>query len=866
MALATKCPHCNTIFRVAADQLKLRGGIVRCGSCALVFDGNAALVEPAPKPTPVIPDVVAETPPAKPAISEYVHGSPVDFEIDFDEEPAAAPAAAAAAAAKPAEAGPAAAPPAVWRTATTPAAGTPSVASAPAPAPVAAQPAAKAPTPDDIAIAAVARAFAAATTHPAPVPASPPPQSPAAEAPASPLPQPAEPSPAAAPVAARTTTRAPSSPPTRSLLDVVSPDAAFTAAAEPSPPLVPDHKATGATPAQARSAAGPSSLADLVAPDAIFAATAEESPPLAPAPTTQAPSAAGSAPLSDVLSPDATFSAATETAPAAAAPATPAPRTTFTPTPAPTPAAAPPLAPVAESLPEAPLEVEAPSPAIATPQPHDDVPAEPVQAAEESTLAPEQVPAFEAPSAQATGEAAHPTQQALAVETPPDLDENSAEPPHVAEDSTLAPEPVPVVEAPTSVDHAVPPADTEVPPVQVTEEHTLPPYQEEAPAELPVAAEENAPPQEDAPAFAAPAPQDEEHAAAEAGEQAGAALVDALDQWSADSTPPDGRVEPSLDTPQEHLVVAVLDDAHHLEDLPSDEQPEPVAPVAETETHAASEPWSLSEPDQTALHAVAAVNTDAPDDGASVTDEEPVEQPKSRRERALKRAKSRRDASGPAAEHEVFAPEENGPPQESSAEDVAARMRAIAGVADDGEPAAEDLDHSDLSFVKRVDRSQRYGKALTITMAVGVPILLAGLVLQAATTFRDTLAANYPQLKPALAAVCQPLGCKIALPTQLDALSVEPGELASMTENTFSFSTVLRNQSKTPQAWPHVELTLNDNADKPVLRRVFAPHEYLPSPNEADKGFGPRSEQSIKLYFELKELKASGYHIAIFYP
>jgi hypothetical protein len=190
-------------------------------------------------------------------------------------------------------------------------------------------------------------------------------------------------------------------------------------------------------------------------------------------------------------------------------------------------------------------------------------------------------------------------------------------------------------------------------------------------------------------------------------------------------------------------------------------------------------------------------------------------------------------------------------------------MRAISGV---DETAAEDIDHSDLSFVKRVDRSQKYGKAVSVTMAVGVPILLAGLVLQAATTFRDTLAANYPQLKPALAAVCQPLGCKIALPTQLDALSVEPGELASMTENTFSFSTVVRNQSKTPQAWPHIELTLNDNADKPVLRRVFAPSEYLPSPTEAEKGFGPRSEQSIKLYFELKELKASGYHIAIFYP
>ena len=45
MALATKCPHCNTTFRVASDQLKLRGGIVRCGTCQQVFDGNAALVD-----------------------------------------------------------------------------------------------------------------------------------------------------------------------------------------------------------------------------------------------------------------------------------------------------------------------------------------------------------------------------------------------------------------------------------------------------------------------------------------------------------------------------------------------------------------------------------------------------------------------------------------------------------------------------------------------------------------------------------------------------------------------------------------------------------------------------------------------------
>ena len=69
MALATQCPHCGTLFRVAADQLKLRGGIVRCGACQQVFDGNAGLVDlntpPSSPPSPpvaepaIAPDVPA---------------------------------------------------------------------------------------------------------------------------------------------------------------------------------------------------------------------------------------------------------------------------------------------------------------------------------------------------------------------------------------------------------------------------------------------------------------------------------------------------------------------------------------------------------------------------------------------------------------------------------------------------------------------------------------------------------------------------------------------------------------------------------------------------------------------------------------
>jgi predicted Zn finger-like uncharacterized protein len=43
MALAARCPHCRALFRVVADQLKLRGGLVRCGECRHVFDAIGSL-------------------------------------------------------------------------------------------------------------------------------------------------------------------------------------------------------------------------------------------------------------------------------------------------------------------------------------------------------------------------------------------------------------------------------------------------------------------------------------------------------------------------------------------------------------------------------------------------------------------------------------------------------------------------------------------------------------------------------------------------------------------------------------------------------------------------------------------------------
>src|SRR5690606_34548840 len=77
MALATRCPHCATTFRVAHDQLKLRAGLVRCGACKQIFNGVENLLGPelpapakpsgmpVPRP-PVPPPAPSATPPSPP--------------------------------------------------------------------------------------------------------------------------------------------------------------------------------------------------------------------------------------------------------------------------------------------------------------------------------------------------------------------------------------------------------------------------------------------------------------------------------------------------------------------------------------------------------------------------------------------------------------------------------------------------------------------------------------------------------------------------------------------------------------------------------------------------------------------------------
>ncbi|WP_420476106.1 DUF3426 domain-containing protein [Noviherbaspirillum sp. ST9] len=181
---------------------------------------------------------------------------------------------------------------------------------------------------------------------------------------------------------------------------------------------------------------------------------------------------------------------------------------------------------------------------------------------------------------------------------------------------------------------------------------------------------------------------------------------------------------------------------------------------------------------------------------------------------------------------------------------------------------AEAAEYEEPSFVKQGRRKERIGQALHVFMAIGSIVLFIGLIAQGGYVFRDQIAAWFPSTKQALMNACSKLGCQVGLPAQIESVSIESSELQSLAPdtNTFSLTVLLRNHGATPQAWPNIELTLNDNNEKPLARRVFVPREYLSEPADLKKGFNPRSEQAVKVHFELAQLKASGYRVYLFYP
>ncbi len=152
--------------------------------------------------------------------------------------------------------------------------------------------------------------------------------------------------------------------------------------------------------------------------------------------------------------------------------------------------------------------------------------------------------------------------------------------------------------------------------------------------------------------------------------------------------------------------------------------------------------------------------------------------------------------------------------------------------------------------------------------AIAAFLLLLLLLAQAVHFFRIDLAARQPRLKPVLTGYCKLLGCSVPLPQRADLMSIESSDLEAdpAHANQITLNALLHNRAPYPQAFPHLELTLNDTQDKPLARRIFRPKDYLPPLENEQAGLLANHEISVRLYLSTADIRPTGYRLVLFYP
>ena len=150
----------------------------------------------------------------------------------------------------------------------------------------------------------------------------------------------------------------------------------------------------------------------------------------------------------------------------------------------------------------------------------------------------------------------------------------------------------------------------------------------------------------------------------------------------------------------------------------------------------------------------------------------------------------------------------------------------------------------------------------------GALILFLSLAALGVFEYRAALATRYPDLRPAMQAACEQIGCSV--PWQNDELAVklEDSELLEIPgqPGLITLSTRIRNLSDHPQEFPQLQLTLTDIDGQASVRRVFAPADYLGRALKAGDVMPARGDTLVSLRLEAKRVKPTGYELLLFYP
>lgn len=167
-------------------------------------------------------------------------------------------------------------------------------------------------------------------------------------------------------------------------------------------------------------------------------------------------------------------------------------------------------------------------------------------------------------------------------------------------------------------------------------------------------------------------------------------------------------------------------------------------------------------------------------------------------------------------------------------------------------------------FVRRADRAAFWRRTpVRLALAAAAALLGAALLAQIGHAAHDRLAAHWPTLEPALAALCQVSGCRIEPLKQIDRLSVDSAGL-TLVEGAplYRLQVVLRNRADTALGVPALELSLEDAQGVLVSRRVLQPGDLGLDSAVVAAG----AQMPIAVTLAARDRRIVGYHVELFYP
>jgi hypothetical protein len=150
---------------------------------------------------------------------------------------------------------------------------------------------------------------------------------------------------------------------------------------------------------------------------------------------------------------------------------------------------------------------------------------------------------------------------------------------------------------------------------------------------------------------------------------------------------------------------------------------------------------------------------------------------------------------------------------------------------------------------------------LPVFVTVAASLFLSGQIF---LFHRDKLVAMNVSVAPIFNWVCQNMGCRVDWPKETDKVAIDSTNFKQLGVTRFSFTVSIKNLAPYFLGTPSLELTLTNEEQEDVVRKVWFPREM-----NLSEVLKPMRTQTIEMVFTVDENlagKITGYRALLFYP